>query len=398
MSTGLLYHAFGIRGHRYRRTEYQGGGIVFTITKDRDELCCSACSCYEVTLRGSTERSFLAPPIGGKPVTIVWDVPRLECVECGAVRQAAVTFADEYRQHTKSFERYALDLSREMTISAVARHLGVGWDLVKDIQKRHLGKKYARQRLKDLRLLAIDEIHVSRKQGYLTVVMDLESGAVVHVAKGRNAACLSPFFRRLKASRARIEAVAIDMSKAYIHAVRTELPEAAIVFDRFHVAKLMNEKLSDLRRELEAEGDGSVETGLRWLLVKNQKDLDEDAAAKLERALEVNRPLATAYYLKEDLRLLWQQIDKEEAEEYLDDWIEQAKASGIGILKRFATTLDKHRDGLLAWYDHPISTAPLEGMNNKIRVLNRKAYAYRDMEFFKLKIMDLHESRQVLVG
>jgi transposase len=141
-------------------------------------------------------------------------VPRLECGNCGAVRQAAVTFADDYRQHTRHFERYALELSREMTISAVARHLGVSWDLVKDIQKRNLGKKYARPRLKDLRFLAIDEIHVSKKRGYLTVVMDLEAGAIVHVAKGRNAACLGPFFRSLKASRAKIEAVAIDMSKA----------------------------------------------------------------------------------------------------------------------------------------------------------------------------------------
>ena len=105
MSTSLLYHAFGIRGYCYRRTAYEDGGIVFTITKDRDELCCPVCACYAVTLRGSTERRFLAPPIGGKPVAIVWAVPRLGCVNCGAVRQAEVTFADEYRQHTRSFER-----------------------------------------------------------------------------------------------------------------------------------------------------------------------------------------------------------------------------------------------------------------------------------------------------
>ena len=398
MSTSLLYHGFGIRGYRYQRTDYEDGGVVFTVTKDRDELCCAACGCHRVKLRGATERRFLTLPIGGKRVTIVWRVPRVECCACGAVRQVTVSFADEYRQHTRSFERYVLDLSEEMTILAVARHLEVSWDLVKDIQKRNLEKKYARPRLKDLRLLAVDEIHVSKKRGYLTVVMDLETGAVVHVVKGRNAACLDPFFRRLSASRAVIEAVAMDMSKAYIKAVRTKLPKAAIVFDRFHVVKLMNEKLNDLRRELQSEHGETVEKGIRWLLVKNPDDLEDDALAKLERALEINKPLATAYYLKEDLRLLWEQEDKADAEDHLDDWLAEARASGIRILVSFATTLDEHRQGLLDWYDYPISTGPLEGMNNKIKVLNRKAYGFRDMEFFKLKIMNLHQAKEVLVG
>jgi transposase len=180
--------------------------------------------------------------------------------------------------------------------------------------------------------------------------------------------------------------------------VQTSLPESAIVFDRFHVVKLMNEKLSELRRELQSKDGETVVKGLRWLLVKNQDDLDKDALAKLEQALEINKPLATAYYLKEELRLLWGQEDKAAAEKHLDDWLEKARASGMRILERFAATLDEYREGLLAWNDYQISTGPLEGMNNKINVLNRKAYGFRDMDFFKLKIRDLHKAKQVLVG
>ena len=403
MSTSLLYHAFGIRGYRYTRTGYEDGGVVFTIRQDRGQLRCSACGASPVILRGTVERRFLAPPIGGRPVTIVFPVPRVECLSCGLVRQVEVSFAEERRRHTRTFERYVLELSRLMTILDVALHLGVSWDLVKDIQKRYLTRRFAKPRLKDLRLLAIDEISVRKGHRYMTVVLDLETGVVVYVGKGRGSKALEPFWRRLKSSGARVKAVSTDFSAAYVLAVTTHLPDAVLVFDRFHVIKLMGEKLSDLRRDLQREAEGmqkKVLKGTRWLLLKNPENLDGDRRERerLEEALLLNRPLAAAYYLKEDLRQLWEQKDKETATKFLDDWIRRAQTSGIQILKRFAQTLAARRSGLLAWYDYPISTGPLEGTNNKIKVMKRQAYGYRDQEFFKLKILALHETRRVLVG
>jgi len=401
MSTSLLYHAFGIRGYRYVKSAYEGGGIVFTVTQDREKLCCSACGESPVILRGSTERRFLAPPIGGKPVTIVFPVPRIECLSCGLVRQVKIAFAEGRRQHTKSFERYVLELSRLMTILDVARHLDVSWDLVKEIQKRHLTRRFAKPKLKDVRQIAIDEISVRKGHRYMTVVLDLETGAVVFVAEGRSSRTLDPFWRRLRSSRAKVEAVATDFLAAYVLAVTTNLPDAALVFDRFHVVKLFNEKLSDLRRELQREAEEEqkkVLKGTRWLLLRNLEKLDESARERLDAALTLNRPLAAAYYLKEELRELWEQEDKRTAAAFLEDWIQRAESSGIETVKRFAGTLATHREGLLAWYDFPISTGPLEGTNNKIKVMKRQAYGFRDPEFFKLKILALHESREVLVG
>jgi len=119
---------------------------------------------------------------------------------------------------------------------------------------------------------------------------------------------------------------------------------------------------------------------------------------RLQEALEINKPLATAYYLKEDLRRLWQQPDKERAEVFLSEWIQRAESSKIRVLMRFAKTLQTYRAGILAWYDYPISTGPLEGTNNKIKTMKRQAYGFRDMEFFKLKIMAIHETKYALVG
>jgi transposase len=398
-----LYHGFGIRGYRYKRSFFEEGKIVFSVEKDPSSLRCPCCNDWHVKKRGRVFRWFQTLPIGKKQVYIALHIPRVECRTCGVVRQIKIGFADPRRTYTKAFERYALELSRHMTIQDVAKHLGVSWDVVKDIQKRYLSKHYAHPRLKDLNLIAIDEISIGRGHRYLTVVLDLLTGAVVFVGDGKGVDALFPFWKRLKSSSAKIDAVAMDMSPSYISAVSTHLPTATIVFDRFHIIKMFNDKLSELRRDLQRdaeETDKNVLKGTRWLLLKNPQNLHEENKEhqKLDTALQLNKPLATAYYLKEDLRQLWSQNDKESATAFLDDWIAQARSSDIKMLDKFADTLERHRDGILAYYDFPISTGPLEGTNNKIRTMQRQAYGFRDMDFFKLKIYALHETKYALVG
>jgi len=404
MSTSLLYHAFGIRGYDYVRTQYQDGQVIFTISQAPEDCRCSACGSRQVISRGHVERRFRNVPIGSRSTAVVLPIPRVECHACGAVRQVEVPFADPRRSYTKSFERYALELSRSMTILDVARHLDVGWDTIKDIQKRDLSRRYAKPKLKHLRAVAIDEIAVASGHRYLTVVMDLDSGAVVFVGDGKGADALKPFWKRLRPSGAKIEAVAMDMSGAYQASVRAHLPKAVIVFDHFHVVKLFNDKLSELRRALYREATEvqhkEVLKGTRWLLLKNAANLDpeKDEKKRLKEALKLNEPLATAYYMKEDLRRFWEQPGKRFATTFLDGWIRRAEASGIKILQQMAKTLAAHRSGLLAYYDVMISSGPLEGTNHKIKTMKRQAYGFRDREFFKLKILAIHETKYALVG
>jgi len=319
-------------------------------------------------------------------------------------RQDRIDFADPKRHYTHSFERYAIELSRHTTIQAAVRHLKVSWDVIKDIEKRYLQHRFGRPKLKRLRLIAIDEVCIGDGYRYLTLVLDLETGAVVFVGDGKGAESLAPFWPRLRRAGAKIEAVAMDMSPAYVLAVSEALPGATIVFDHFHILKLFNEKLSELRRDVEREAEEKLHKevlkGTRWLLLKDPENLHEgkNERARLEGALRINKPLATAYYLKEDLRQLWNKPDKAAAERFLLDWIARAEASGIRMLKKFAQTLAAHRTGILAYYDYPISTAALEGTNNKIKTMQRQAYGFRDMEFFKLKILGIHETKYALVG
>jgi transposase len=404
MSTSLLYHMCGIRGYDYRSTEYVCGTTVVHVEQPREKLRCPHCGRREVSARGSKSRIFRSVPMGSKPVAIVLDVSRVYCAKCNATRQVRVGFADEYRRHTRAFARYALELTEMATIQDVADHLHVGWDLIKELKKTDLARRFRKPKLRGLKLLAIDEICLGRGRRYRTLVLDLETGAIVFVGQGKGADALKPFWKRLKASRAKIQAVAADLSPAYTKAVRENLPKAALVYDRFHVVKLFNDKLSDLRRELYREATDKLEKqvlkGTRWLLLMNPENLDDAKGERrhLEEALWLNESLAKAYYLKEDLRQFWEQSDRAAADRFLTHWIRKAEASGVRMLKDFAKTLAIHRRGLLDWYRYPISTGPLEGTNNKIRALTRQAYGFRDHDYFILQLYALHETRFLLVG
>jgi transposase len=404
MSTSLLYHAFGLAGYRYVHQDFREGQVIFRIEQPRERLRCPDCNSDNVWAQGGVERTFRTVPIGCKPVLIQFKVPRVHCFACGRIVQVKLAFADPKKRYTRSFERYVLDLSRHMTIKDVAEHLQVSWDTVKDIQARSLQRRFGKPKLHKLKQIAIDEIAVGKGHHYLTVVLNLLSGAVVFVGDGKGVEALEPFWRRVRRARAKIAAVATDMSPAYTRAVRDNLPRAVHVFDHFHVIKLFNDKLSAFRRELyqelTSERDRRVLKGTRWLLLKNPENLDDDRdeRRRLEDALRLNQPLATAYYLKEDLRQIWTQPNKRTARRVLVDWLARARASGVRLLIQFADTLEAHQDGILAYYDYPISTGPLEGTNTKIQALKRQAYGFRDREFFKLKILGLHETKHALIG
>ena len=404
MSTSLLYHGFGVHGYDYINSKFNGGVVMFTLRPKAFELQCSSCQSRKIIRRGKVDRKFRSLPIGRKSVWFSLAVQRVECLVCGLVRQVKIGFANPRRSYTKSFERYALELSKYMTIQDTARHLGVSWDVIKDIQKRYLQKRFSRPKLKKLKEIAIDEISIGKRHRYLTVVLDLKTGAVVFVGDGKGADALDPFWKQVKRAKSKIDAVAIDMSPAYISAIIKNLPNAKIVFDHFHVIKMFNDKLSELRRQLYHEVNDilqkKVMKGTRWLLLKNPENLDpdRDEHRRLREALELNQPLATAYYMKEDLRQFWKQTNKMTATAFLESWIRRASGSDVRILKQLAKTLASHKSGLLNYYDYPISTGPLEGTNNKIKTMQKQAYGFRDMDFFKLKIMALHQTKYALVG
>lgn len=214
--------------------------------------------------------------------------------------------------------------------------------------------------------------------------MDLLTGRIVYVGDGNGKNALDVFWERLGDKVGSIKAV--DMSGAFKIAVIEHLPNVSPVIDHFHVVKLMNEKIDQLRRQLvyvekDVNKSKSIK-GTRLLLLKNGRDVfDSEFKTRLDNALNLNQPLLTEYYLKEELREIWNQLDKKKAEEVLDEWVRQVRDSKIQPFVKMSNTLMTDKPFILAWYNHPISNGPTEGTNNKIKVLKRQAYGYRNDEF-----------------
>ena len=404
MSTDSLYREMGLRGYGVEDTwEGKGGALFVLVSVARDSLECRNCQCGRVHVHEWRQRFWKAAPLGMTPVFVTMKSPRVKCLHCGSRTWHQPTFAEGQRQITKKFEQFLEAWLSRLTIQDVVEVFGVSWNTVCEIDIQRL-QKLSRPGLAGLKRLAIDEVYLGKQHKFITLVVDLDTRAVISVAPGRGLSGVAGLFLRLKRAQAKIEAVATDMSGGYIAAVLKYLPQARLVFDHFHVIKLMNEKLTILRRELYRELTGpmhrEVLKGIRWLLLKNPENLTQqtDERQRLEDALTLNRPLAIAYYLKEDLRQFWNQKSILAAERFLDDWCRRADASGIRGLQTMSKTLRTHRQGLLNWYIHSISSGPIEGLNNKIGALQRRAYGYRNYEHLKQRILTMHHTKFTIIG
>ena len=289
-----------------------------------------------------------------------------------------------------------------MTILDVAGWFDLSWNTVKEVVKASLEKDYKRIGYRKVKQIGIDELYIGKKHKFITLVTDLESGRIIWVGMGRGSNALREFWRRFKISGARLQAVAMDMSGAYALSVREHAPHAILTFDRFHVIKLMNERLDDIRRELvrkteDKEGQKAVK-GLRWLLLSRPAKLRASAKEKLDAALALNGPLSVAYLLKEELGLLWEQADGRQAWNFMRAWCAKAKTSQIPQLVAMTKTLLRHARGILSYYKTRITSGMVEGINRKIRGLLCAAYGIRDIAFLKLRLYALHESKFKFIG
>ena len=404
MSTSFLYHVCSVQGVKHKATHFKGGEVIFEVEPKPELFVCSKCTSRNVVRNGGKERYIRSIKMGMKTSYIRIFCPRLRCKDCGLSRFMSLPFAGRWKPYTNALARQAWELSKAMTLKDVSNYLQMDWRTVKEIQKKRLKSKYGKPSLKGLKNIGVDEICIGKGHRYMTVVIDLDSGRVVFMSKGKEASSLLPFWKKLRRAKVKLDAVAMDMGPAYISAVQEHHPNATIVFDHFHVRKLFNEKLSTFRRDLyPALPDNEqkkVLKGSRWLLLKNSENLDESKSEndRLQKALDLNEPLSIVYYMKEDLRQVWYQESKEQAEVKLKEWANKAASSGINMLKKFSHRLLGCRTAILAYYDNRLSTGPVEAFNNKIKTIQRQAYGYRDQEFYRLKVYASHESRYELVG
>jgi len=281
-----------------------------------------------------------------------------------------------------------------MTTKDVAEALDLSWDEVQYIDHKYLARKHRNRPWKNLRKIGVDELAIKKGHRYLTIVVNLETGDVIYAAQNRTQASLERFFQQLGPGRCRkIKAVAMDMWNPYAAAVERYLPHARIVFDKFHVLSHYGKTLDGIRSaefKKASEHDRKIIKGSKYLLLSNKHNLTDTQQHNLASLLILNQNLNLAYILKEDLQQLWKYSSAEEAQFHLKNWIRKALDSNIPKLKKFAKMLLRHSSGILNYLEYPITTAVVEGINNKIKVLKRKMYGARNIFYFILKIFDIH--------
>jgi transposase len=362
---------------------------------------CSRCGEVVVEVHDTSVRRVRDLPIGEWDTWLLVPRSRLQCPRCGPTVEA-VPWLDRYQRMTKRLADKIARLAQVLPIKQVAAWFGVSWDTVKQIDQRALATRLGpvEAQWDGLRVLAIDEFAIQRGHQYATVVIDPTRKRVVWICRGRDQLALRGFFTALGPTRcAALEAVALDMWAPYAAEVRAHCPRAQLVYDLFHVvAKYGHEVIDRVRvdetnRLARAAGPGPIRTqrrvikGTRWLLLRNREHLRTRAdRVRLRELLQANRSLFIVYVLKDDLKQLWRYVCPRAARRWWLDWRRRAVASRLPALRRFVKILERHLDGILSHCRYPLNTGMLEGINNKIKVIKRMAYGFRDDTYFFLKI------------
>jgi transposase len=336
-----------------------------------------------------------------KKTIICVEIRRIHCKECGSSAREPLEFCTAKNVgYTKWLAKFVLALRAEMSIHAVAQFTGLHWQSVKNIEKTYWAHKYSRPSLRAVKRLGIDEVYLGRKLGFISVVRNLENGAVLFVGKRKGGAALEPFKSRIRRRAKQIQAVAIDMSNAYAAWIEQVLPNAEVVYDPFHVIKLMNARMDALRRttmnKLEEEQKKALK-GKRFLLLKNYESLKDSAKEELQRLRLEYQDLGTASLMKKYLRNSYRLADGvATARKAFTQWCEKAEVSAVKCLTQMAKTIRKRMEGLLAFWKYDRMTkASQEGFNNKIGWLTRQAYGYRDEDYLHLNLKRKMETCEI---
>ena len=354
---------------------------------------CSGCGEPCRAIHDTAERWVDDLPILGADTRLLVHRVRVACPGCGP-KLERLAWLEPYARVTVRLAQDVARLCRVLAIKHVAAYVGLDWKTVKAIDRAHLDRTLGPVDLDGVSKLAMDEFAIQRGHRYATVVIDPTCRRVLWVGRGRSRDDVRPFFELLGPARCkRIEAVAMDMNAAYDLEVREHCPNAEVVYDLFHVVAKYGREVVDRVRVDEAnrvkddKPARKVIKGSRWLLLRNKDNVErEEDRVRLAELLKANRALLKVYLLKDDLKELWAYRHVGYASRFWAQWYARAIRSRIEPLKAFARKLKGYLPGILSHCRFPLHTSVLEGINNKIKVIKRMAYGFRDDAYFFLKI------------
>lgn len=381
------------------------GFSVVAIRPDGDDLLidlipqptrfptCSGCHHPSSTIHEYCPRTIRDLPILGRAVRLNVELRRVGCRACGK-RMEAISWLDRYSRMTRRLSEAVIQACQRLPTLHVAELFGLHWDSVRLLERRALQAALEKLPQAQPRRLVMDEFALFKGHRYASVVLDADSRRVLWIGEGRSRAAVRPFFEQLGPQGcARIDAVAMDMNTAFDLEVRQHCPQARVVYDLFHVVAKYGREVIDRVRVDEAnrlrddKPARKVIKQARWLLLRNSENLKrEDQQVRLQDLLAANQSLMTVYLMKAELKALWSPTTAWGWRSAWKQWLRLADESAIPALKQFAKRLKSYWRGILSRVRWPMHTGQLEGINNRIKVIKRMAYGYRDSEFFFMKI------------
>jgi transposase len=356
-------------------------GVIVTVRLRRRRRVCSTCGQLGAHVHGRRLKRWRHLDLGANRCVIECELRRLLCPDCG-VRYEAVPWARAGSAYTRDFEDVVAWLAQQMAKKAIAGMLRIAWDTVGRIVARVVADHLDESRLSGLVAIGCDEISYRRGQRYLTSVVDHDSGAIVWCSAGRNAATLQAFFDLLGDRRHSIRAVSIDMSGGYAKAIRASVPQAEICFDPFHIVRLGQRAVDQVRRdEYNAHERSHTPKGrwikdTRWSLLKSPDKQTIPQLALLGEVQQANNAMFRAFLLKEELRLLYHLDDPALAPAHLDAWLAWASRSRLAPFVKLARTIRRHQAGILAAIRPGLSNGRLEGLNSRIRLISHRSFGF----------------------
>lgn len=382
-ATTVLRTLLGLQDLAVRGFHFDATGLVVDVVPSWTIARCGECGAKCRSVHDGRERRWRHHDLAGMTLYLRYRIRRARCWDCGTVKTERVPWADHGSNFTFAFEERAAYLAQQCSRTAVTKLLRTTWRTVGTLIRRVVGRSHdgTGDRLDGLRLIGVDELSYRRHHQYVTVVVDHEHPRIVWAARGKSAATLKRFFEELGPERcAKLEAVTIDLSGAYIKAVTEATPAAKLIFDRFHVQRLAHDALDETRRDEVRKAEGAAAKaalkGTRYALQKspwNLTDVEVQTLAQLERT---NRPLFRAHLLKESLTAILDGRQINVARRRLVQWIAEARRSSLPHFKRVARTIEKHLDGILEYIRVRLTNGPIEGLNGKARVITRRAFGF----------------------
>ena len=359
----------------------------------RDGLVCSGCRQRVSAVHDTSERWVRDLPILGADTWLLVHRVRVACPTCGP-KLAELSWLESYARVTARLAESVARMCKVLTIKHVAEYFALSWDTVKAIDKAYLTRTLGPVDLTGVEVIGMDEFAIQRGHRYATLVVEIATRRVLWIGRGRSREEVRPFFELLGSEGCgRLKAVVMDMNSAHDLEVKMHCPQAEVVYDLFHVVAKYGREVIDRVRVDEAnrlKGDKPARRlikGARWLLLKNPENLTRpNDQVRLKELLDANRALLRCYLLKDDLKELWQYKSEVHAHRFWRGWYNRAIRSRVPPLARFARRLRAYLPGIMAHCRWPLHTSLLEGINNKIKVIKRMAYGFRDDAYFFLKI------------